>query len=108
MARSRSPSDRCLIPIPEFRRGDVDGSGLVDLTDPISNLDFLFLDNFQPTCMDAADSDDSGIVDVSDPIRNLTFQFVGGGEIPPPFPDCDIDTTEDEGGDLGCESVECE
>jgi hypothetical protein len=96
------------IPIPKFRRGDVDGSGDVDLTDPISNLGFLFLGDFQPTCMDATDTDDSGIVDVSDPILSLKFQFLGGVDIPTPFPSCDIDPTEETPEDLGCDSYTCD
>lgn len=91
-----------------FLRGDADVSGLVDLTDPLSNLNFLFLGDFTPTCMDAADTDDSGVVDVSDPIRNLTFQFLGGVVIPAPNPECGTDPTEDGGEDLGCDAFECE
>jgi len=67
-----------------FRRGDVDGSGVLDLSDPIFSLTFQFMGGSKPGCMDAADADDSGTVDLSDPIFSLTFQFMGG--TPPPAP----------------------
>ena len=38
-----------------FRRGDVDGSGALDITDPIANLGFQFLGTFAPICRDAHD-----------------------------------------------------
>ena len=47
---------------PVFRRGDANGDGTVDISDPLSILgcNFLgFLGNC-PTCEDAADSDDTG------------------------------------------------
>jgi hypothetical protein len=97
---------------PSFRRGDANASGIVDLSDPLNNLEFQFLGTFQPACMDALDTDDSGLVDLSDPILNLTFLFLGGVDIPAPGPnDCGVDPTQD-GPDtedeLGCEEFACE
>ena len=96
-------------PLP-FRRGDVDDSGVVDISDPLNSLEFQFLGTFTPPCMDAADTDDSGTVDISDPLNNLSFQFLGTFTIPAPGPDdCGLDPTADDdspgiGGDLGCAS----
>ena len=86
----------------EFLRGDVDGNGGVDLSDPINNLKFQILGTFEPGCMDALDFNDTGVIDISDSIDSLTFQFLGG--VPPPDPgkdSCGADPTDD---DLECES----
>jgi hypothetical protein len=92
-----------------FRRGDVDGNGKLDTSDPINNLVFQFQGSFVPPCVDAADTDDSGRVDISDPLQSLTFQFLGLFEIPLPGPSiCGEDPTPDVGGvdgDLGCEAA---
>ncbi len=88
-----------------FRRGDVTGDGLLDISDPIANLGHQFLGTFEPICLDAHDFNDSGAVDISDAIASLTFQFVGGP--PPKAPgkvDCGADPTPDAVGDLGCEA----
>jgi len=78
----------------QFRRGDVDGSGVLDLSDPIFSLTFQFMGGAKPGCMDAADADDSGAVDLSDPIYSLTFQFMGGTPPPAPGPTtCGADPT---------------
>lgn len=90
-----------------FRRGDGDGSGRVDMTDPINNLKFQFLGGFAPMCFDALDTDDSGTVDLSDPIRSLTFLFLGGVEIPAPGLDCGVDPTFDSLGCAGYPEEEC-
>jgi hypothetical protein len=90
----------------DFRRGDVDGSGMVDITDPIKNLEFLFLGTFTPACLDAADTDDSGSIDVSDPLLNMNFQQTGGVSIPLPGTlNCGSDPTHDNDSMVG---VDCE
>jgi hypothetical protein len=61
-----------------FRRGDVDGSGKLDLTDPILLLEHLFMGRDPPPCQDAADADESGKLDLTDAIYSLEFQFMGG------------------------------
>lgn len=85
-----------------FLRGDCNGDGVVDITDPVANLSHQFLGTFDPSCADALDYDNSGELDVTDPILSLTHQFLGG---PPPSPPgkerCGADPTDDE---LGCES----
>jgi hypothetical protein len=62
---------------PEFRRGDHDGSGLVDITDPLNLLGFLFLGQTPPICEDASDGDNSGALDISDALNVLGFLFLG-------------------------------
>jgi hypothetical protein len=96
-----------------FIRGDVDVTGVVDITDALHHLEFLLLGTFDPTCLDATDSDDSGLSDISDPIRTLTFLILGGVQIPSPGPSaCGDDPTADTGSpenELGCLQFElCE
>ena len=89
-----------------FRRGDVDGSGLLDTTDAVNSLIFQFVGTFQPPCLDALDTDDNGTIDIADPLHNLFFQFQGTPNIPAPGAfQCGIDPTADAsapGNDLGC------
>jgi hypothetical protein len=92
-------------PVFVFKRGDVDANGTIEITDPISNLSFQFLGDFQPPCLDALDWDDNGAIDVTDPIGSLTRQFLGGDPAPPPgSTECGEDPTPDGNGDLGCEA----
>ncbi len=60
-----------------FRRGDVDDSGAIDLTDPIFLLQYLFQGGPAPGCFQAADADGSWILDLTDAIRLLGFLFLG-------------------------------
>ncbi len=91
---------------PLFRRGDVDGNGMLEMTDPINVLLYQFQGLFIPVCLDAADFDDNGKVEITDAISSLSHQFLG--TVPPALPGkstCGLDPTPDapeEGGDLGC------
>lgn len=83
-----------------FRRGDCNGDGSVDISDPINTLEMLFLGTFEITCNDACDSNDDGAVDISDASSTLRFLFLGNAVIPPPgFNNCGADPTADE---IGC------
>jgi hypothetical protein len=78
----------------QFRRGDSDGSGKLDLTDAIFSLSFLFQGGPAPGCSDAADANDDGRLDLTDPIFTLGFLFQGGDTPPAPGPTtCGPDTT---------------
>ena len=88
-----------------FKRGDSNFDGDLDISDPISLLNYLFIGGEAPSCPDAADANDDGGVDISDPISLLNFLFLGSD--PPPAPgtsDCGPDTTVDELG--ACEDNE--
>jgi hypothetical protein len=90
-------------PAPRFRRSDADGDAVVQLTDAIATLGFLFLGAAEPACKDAADSNDDGVLDITDAIATLTYLFLGGFEVPAPGPiDCGPDPTPQ--GGLGCKS----
>jgi hypothetical protein len=91
-----------------FRRGDANGDGNdLDLGDAVYILQYLFANGSAPPCLDAADAnDDNKAIDVSDGVYVLQYLFAGGPLLPPPFPDCGFDKTEDE---LGCETyLPCE
>jgi PKD repeat protein len=79
-----------------FVRGDVDGSGSVDITDGISLLNFLFTGSAAPVCYDAADVGDSGSVDISGAIYILNFLFTGGPAPHVPYPNAGLDANLDD------------
>ena len=86
---------------PQFRRGDTDGSGDIDITDGIVVLSFLFLGSTELPCADAADVDDSGRVNITDGIFVLNFLFLGSAAPPAPGPrDCGEDS--EAADDLDC------
>src|SRR5690606_38795471 len=87
-------------PEPRFVRGDANGDGSLDISDPVSTLGYLFLGN-TATCLDALDVDDDGDLALTDAVVALSFLFQGGTEPAPPFPDPGTDPTPDS---LGCES----
>ncbi len=98
--------DASQVPQPEFRRGDSNDDGGIDISDPIATLNFLFANGETPPCIDAADANDDGGVDISDAIFELNHLFTQGSEPPPPpHPGCGPDPTAD---NQGCaSSVQC-
>lgn len=79
-----------------FRRGDVDGSGRMNITDAVVLLGALFLGEQEPACRDAADADDSGGLNITDPINVLSRLFLGGDPLPSPGSDrCGVDPEVD-------------
>ena len=90
----------------DFRRGDADGDGKVDLTDAVFLLDLLFREGEVPGCADAADADDGGSLNISDALAILIWLFRGGSRPPPPGPDtCGPDSTDDA---LPCRAYDCQ
>ena len=81
---------------PVFVRAEIQGDGLVDISDVIFLLIYIFLGGEEPECMDSADVDDTGVIDISDPIYLIAHLFLGGAAPPAPFPDLGGDFTEDE------------
>jgi hypothetical protein len=91
-----------------FHRGDIDGSGVLDLADPIRGLSALFAGGEQPACAEAADANNDARIDLTDMIAVLNYLFRGGtppaAPGPPPAP-CDWDPDpRGSPGDLGCAS----
>ena len=87
-----------------FVRGDLDGSGTLNVTDAVRVLFYLFRDEADTlTCLDAADVDDDGDVLLTDAVYLLNWLFRGGEAPPFPFPHCDEDPTADK---MSCQSYE--
>ncbi len=80
----------------KFIRGDADGSTVINLTDPIALLFYLFAGErtFVP-CADAADFDDNGLLGITDSLLALDYLFRGGPQPAAPFPELGRDTTDD-------------
>jgi hypothetical protein len=79
-----------------FVRGDSNGDWTVDISDPVSTLNTLFLGAAGTACPDAADSNDDGKADISDAIHTLGFLYIGEAPMPPPYPEAGTDPTADE------------
>lgn len=91
-----------------FSRGDGNGDGVLELTDAIIILNYLFLGGGEPACLEAADSDNDASVSLTDGVLILTYLFRGGNApaLPGPpgvdsgcGPDTDLPGSV---GDLGC------
>ena len=79
----------------EFQRGDVNGSGTLNIADAVSLLGVLFGDGCVLDCQDAADVNDSGAVNIADPIALLNYLFQQGAPPAPPTFVCGPDPTAD-------------
>lgn len=82
-----------LAPERDFLRGDSNSDRLVDMSDAVSLLGWLFGGGPKPLCADAADMNDDASVNVADALRLLAFLFVGAAPLPPPFPQPGPDAT---------------
>jgi len=81
---------------PQFRRGDSNADGVLDIADASSLLSYNFLGTEPPSCLDAVDTNDDGFIDLSDAVAILNFVFLGGSPPPAPGPGlCGTDRTED-------------
>lgn len=93
-----------LVSFGTFVRGNCNGDGAIDISDPISTFRILFLGVSGPRCVDACDSNDDGMLDLTDPVHTLEFLFLGRGEIPHPGSrNCGKDLTDDT---LTCDSYD--
>ncbi|MCZ6794912.1 MAG: lamin tail domain-containing protein [Planctomycetota bacterium] len=90
-----------LPPPPKFVRGDSNGDGLVDLSDAVKNLLFLFSGQ-AIDCEDAADANDDEVLSVTDSIYVLDYIFRGRSAPRAPFPSAGEDPS---GEALGCERL---
>jgi hypothetical protein len=84
----------CLLP---FVRGDCNGDGNVDISDPTWAIDVLFgaasMDSL--TCADACDIDDNGMLDLGDVIGLLNYVFQGVGPLAASDLSCTTDLSDD-------------
>lgn len=65
----------------DFRRGDPNEDGNIDLSDAVYVLLYLFLGEVTPGCLESADSNNDGAIDLTDAVIVLSYLFTGG---PPP------------------------
>ena len=85
------------VPSENFRRGDANSDQVVDLSDVIHELEYLYLDGAVPGCLDAADANDDGAVDLTDPLRILFSLFSPDVQLAAPGPSqCGPDAGEDD------------
>ena len=84
----------------QFRRGDANGDGTVNIADVLFILNSLFSGGDTGSCREAADVNDDGSGDISDGIYLLGYLF--GGLATPPHPGPEVCGTVSEGVDLGC------
>ncbi len=93
-----------------FKRGDVNGSGMLDMADAISILSYLFAHD-SLKCQLAADVNTSGVagIDIADAIYLLAYLFVHGAPPPAPFPECGpvLMPYDPWTAALGCENSGC-
>ena len=78
-----------------FRRGDANGDGQSDISDPIGILGCLFLGTPCLGCEDTQDANDDGLVNIGDAVFLLVWRFGNGSAPRPPFPECGSDPTVD-------------
>jgi hypothetical protein len=90
-------------PPDEFRRGDPDDTGSVNISDAVSVLNHLFGGADRPSCWEAADVNGDGSVNITDPVGLLNYLFGSGDTPPDPGPD-DCGPDPDPDGSLGCEA----
>ena len=82
-------------PAPVFLRGDVNGSGTLDISDQSFLTLYLNGASPPPGCLDAADVDDSGTLDNDDVLYLLNYLFNASSPPPAPFPEIGPDPTPD-------------
>lgn len=92
---------RLLTTSANFRRGDFDSSGDVDVSDPLALARFVFTGGLAPPCRSSGDFNDNGALNLLDVIRLVGYLFRNDPPPPLPFAECGPDPTED---GLGCES----
>ena len=66
-------------------RGDIDASGILNVSDVTRLVEYLFKGGAPPSCTEEADVDASGVVTVSDVTYLVDFLF-RGGQAPQPCP----------------------
>jgi len=87
-----------------FHRGDANGDGEVNVTDPVFTLRHLFQGERAPSCLEAADTNNDAQVGITDAVAALDFLFQGGPAPAPPGPAaCGLDPDSfGSAGDIGC------
>jgi len=90
-----------------FVRGDADATNVVDLTDGLGILIYLFQGAEPPSCLDAADADDNGRLELTDAVAIFAWLFSGARSPPPPSPSSTIYADTDCGRDPTDDGIDC-
>jgi hypothetical protein len=88
---------------PRFRRGDCNDDGIVDISDAVCILNWLFLGGAEPGCLATTNTNEDTGADLSDAVYLLGHLFGGGPAPVDPFPECGLGTAEDY-EELGCDT----
>ena len=75
-------------PIPAFLRCEVNGDGIVDPSDAVALLRYLFLSGSITACLPGADCNGRDGMDMNDTIYALEYYFLDGPRPSDPFPAC--------------------
>ena len=79
----------------QFRRGDFNVDGNVDVSDALGIFNWLFLGGAGTPCENAADSNKDLSIDLTDGVHILSYLFLGRTPPAPPGPDeCGVDGDE--------------
>ncbi|MGE3165636.1 MAG: hypothetical protein AB7O52_12070 [Planctomycetota bacterium] len=89
-AGSDRGADEATVP---FVRGDANGDGVLNLSDAVVLLAYLFSGQALQNCLDAYDANDMDTVNLADSVYLLGYLFSGGPPPPAPFPTCGPDET---------------
>jgi hypothetical protein len=92
--------------LPPFSRGESSCDGVLNISDPVHTLGWLFSGLSRPCCLAAADASGQGTVNISSPVYTLAFLFLGGPLPPPPFRRCEATRLESDTA-VGCEVSTC-
>ena len=76
----------------DFRRGDCNDDGTVDVSDASCILNWLFLGGATPGCIAVTNTNGDASADISDAVYVLARLFLGGPAPFAPFPDCGAGT----------------
>ena len=89
----------------EFKRGDANADGKLDIADAVKVLSYLFGggDGGAIGCLEAGDANDDNKIDIADAVKILGHLFAQTGPLPEPFGACGPDPTPGE-PPLGCET----
>lgn len=65
--------------------GDADGDGIVNISDAVALINYIFGDQFAPSPLVSGDADCDGLVNISDAVRLINYIF---SDAPPPCSGC--------------------
>jgi hypothetical protein len=67
--------------------GDANGDSVVDVSDVVYEINYLFIHGPYPLCLDCADANGDCRIDICDVVYLLNYLFIGG--VAPEIPQCD-------------------